>query len=324
MLTIESLNVFFPSPQRQLTHLLRGVSFKLERGQTLGIIGESGCGKSLTALALMGLLPDHAQVTGSIQLHGQELVGAPDDALCLLRGARMAMIFQEPMTSLNPLQTIGQQIAEPLQLHNGLGSHAARLKALELLERVQMPNAKERLGAYPHQLSGGQRQRVMIAMALACGPDLLIADEPTTALDVTTQKQVLQLIANLVRQEGMGLVLISHDLSLMQDQVDQVMVMYAGEVVESAPTNQLFAARRHPYTQGLFAARPRLGMARGTRLPTIRGSVPDMATLGDGCAFADRCYKAVSACRSQRPELLDYAAQHLVRCPRSDFKDGVS
>jgi peptide/nickel transport system ATP-binding protein len=273
---------------------------------------------------LMGLLPDHAQVTGSIQLHGQELVGTPDDALCLLRGARMAMIFQEPMTSLNPLQTIGQQIAEPLQLHNGLGSYAARLKALDLLERVQMPNAKERLGAYPHQLSGGQRQRVMIAMALACGPDLLIADEPTTALDVTTQKQVLQLIANLVRQEGMGLLLISHDLSLMQDQVDQVMVMYAGAVVESAPTNQLFAARRHPYTQGLFAARPRLGMARGTRLPTIRGSVPDMATLGDGCAFADRCYKAVSACRSQRPELVDSAALHLVRCPRWHFKDGVS
>jgi peptide/nickel transport system ATP-binding protein len=324
MLVIDSLNVSLPSAQKKLSHILRGVSLTLERGQTMGIIGESGCGKSLTALAVMGLLPDNAQVTGSIKLHGQELVGAPDGTLCQLRGARMAMIFQEPMTALNPLQPIGRQIAEPLLLHQGLTASQAQVKALELLDRVQIPNAKERLGSYPHQLSGGQRQRVMIAIALACGPDLLIADEPTTALDVTIQKQVLQLIANLVREDGMGLLVISHDLSLMQDQVDQVMVMYGGAVVESAPTQQLFVARHHPYTQGLFAARPRLGMARGTRLHTIVGSVPDMATLGDGCAFADRCNKGVDACRIQRPELVSTSTQHSVRCPRWDLEANIS
>ena len=280
---------------------LRGVSFVMQRGETLGLIGESGCGKSLTALAIMGLLPERAQVNGSVQLNGTELTQLSDAALCKVRGARMAMIFQEPMTALNPLHPIWKQIAEPLQLHQGMNLTAAKARALELLERVQLPRAKERLDAYPHQLSGGQRQRVMISIALACQPDLLIADEPTTALDVTVQKEVLSLIRQLVTEDGMGLLLISHDLGLMRDQVDRVMVMYGGTVVESASTLDLFRTRAHPYTQGLFAARPQLGLKRGTRLQTIPGNVPEIFNWPQGCAFADRCPHAEASCRVAVP-----------------------
>jgi peptide/nickel transport system ATP-binding protein len=321
LLQVNDLRVGLPTA-RGWAQALRGVSFSMAKGQTLGLIGESGCGKSLTALALMGLLPERAQVSGSMRLNGTELVGMPEPQLCQLRGARMAMIFQEPMTALNPLHPIWQQIAEPLRLHQSMGAAQAKARALALLERVQLPRARERLDAYPHQLSGGQRQRVMISIALACSPDLLIADEPTTALDVTVQKEVLALIQQLVREDGMGLLLISHDLGLMRDQVDRVMVMYGGSVVESAATPELFAQRGHPYTRGLFAARPRLGLARGTRLTTIAGSVPDLVDLPAGCAFADRCPDAVEACRSHAPEVLTIAPQlpsdtaHQVRCPR--------
>ena len=321
LLQVNDLRVGLPTA-RGWAQALRGVSFSMAKGQTLGLIGESGCGKSLTALALMGLLPERAQVSGSMRLNGTELVGMPEPKLCQLRGARMAMIFQEPMTALNPLHPIWQQIAEPLRLHQNMGAAQAKARALALLERVQLPRARERLDAYPHQLSGGQRQRVMIAMALACSPDLLIADEPTTALDVTVQKEVLALIQQLVREDGMGLLLISHDLGLMRDQVDRVMVMYGGSVVESAATPELFAQRAHPYTRGLFAARPRLGLARGTRLTTIAGSVPDLVDLPVGCAFADRCPDAVEACRSHAPEVLTIAPRlpsdtaHQVSCPR--------
>ena len=321
LLDVKDLRVGLPT-SRGWAQALRGVSFSMAKGQTLGLIGESGCGKSLTALALMGLLPERAQVSGSMRLNGTELVGMSEPQLCQLRGARMAMIFQEPMTALNPLHPIWQQIAEPLRLHQSMGAAQAKARALALLERVQLPRARERLDAYPHQLSGGQRQRVMIAMALACSPDLLIADEPTTALDVTVQKEVLALIQQLVREDGMGLLLISHDLGLMRDQVDRVMVMYGGSVVESAATPELFAQRAHPYTRGLFAARPRLGLARGTRLTTIAGSVPDLVDLPAGCAFADRCPDAVEACRSHAPEVLTIAPRlpsdtaHQVSCPR--------
>jgi peptide/nickel transport system ATP-binding protein len=280
---------------------LRGVSFVMQRGETLGLIGESGCGKSLTALAVMGLLPERAQVTGSVQLNGTELTQLSEAALCKMRGERMAMIFQEPMTALNPLHPIWKQIAEPLQLHQGMSLTAAKARALELLERVQLPRAKERLDAYPHQLSGGQRQRVMISIALACQPDILIADEPTTALDVTVQKEVLSLIRQLVTEDGMGLLLISHDLGLMRDQVERVMVMYGGTVVESASTPDLFRTRAHPYTQGLFAARPQLGLKRGTRLQTIPGNVPDIFNWPQGCAFTDRCPHAEASCRKAVP-----------------------
>jgi peptide/nickel transport system ATP-binding protein len=293
---------------------LRGISFQMLAGQTLGLIGESGCGKSLTALAIMGLLPDRSVTTGSIAFNGEELVNASDEGLRTIRGARIAMIFQEPMTALNPLHTIATQVAEPLRLHQGLSRSQAQARALKLLERVQLPRARERLNAYPHQLSGGQRQRVMIAMALACGPDLLIADEPTTALDVTIQKEVLQLIGDLVRQEGMGLLLISHNLGLMQDQVEQVMVMYGGNIIESAKTYDLFAHHKHPYTKGLFAARPRMGLAKGTRLATIPGSVPQLKDLPTGCAFADRCGKVKAQCRIEMPALKEVEANHSVRC----------
>jgi len=331
LLSVRNLRVALQTSHGQL-EALRGVDFEMQRGDTLGLIGESGCGKSLTALAIMGLLPDRATVSGSIELNGTELTPMSDEALCTLRGARMAMIFQEPMTALNPLHPIWKQIAEPLQLHQGMDLATAKARALELLDRVQLPRARERLDNYPHQLSGGQRQRVMISIALACQPDILIADEPTTALDVTVQKEVLALIRQLVAEDGMGLLLISHDLGLMRDQVERVMVMYGGAVVESAPTQELFGMRAHPYTQGLFAARPRLGLKRGTRLQTIAGNVPEIFNWPLGCAFAERCAYVQDSCRqtlpelervpntgrvkvSQRADLSAPFAEHWVRCP---------
>jgi len=303
---------------RGLVDALRGVSFSMRRGDTLGLIGESGCGKSLTALALMGLLPEGARVSGSIRFDGQALATLDEDAMCALRGARIGMIFQEPMTALNPLHTIGRQIAEPLRLHRGLGAAAARAEALRLLQRVQLPQASKRLDAYPHQMSGGQRQRVVIAIALACGPDLLIADEPTTALDVTVQREVLELIAELVAEDGMGLLLISHDLGVMAETVQHLLVMYGGTVVESGPTEAVFQRLAHPYTRGLFAARPRLGLPRGTRLATIPGRVPELADLPAGCPFAERCPLAVDVCRQAVPAPMAVGPRHEVRCVRFD------
>jgi peptide/nickel transport system ATP-binding protein len=293
---------------------LRGVSFTLERGRTLGLIGESGCGKSLTALALMSLLPEGASVSGSIRFDGQELTTLDEAALCRLRGNRIGMVFQEPMTALNPLHPVGRQIAESLRLHKGLSASAARAEALRLLQRVQLPQAEQRLQAYPHQLSGGQRQRVVIAMALACGPALLIADEPTTALDVTVQREVLKLILELVREDGMALLLISHDLGLMADTVQDLMVMYAGTVVERGPVAAVFERRAHPYTRGLHAARPRLGLARGTRLATIPGRVPELTEMPPGCAYADRCERVTAECRIAPPPDVSVGPDHAARC----------
>jgi peptide/nickel transport system ATP-binding protein len=315
LLDVTDLRVTLQTP-RGPAEALRGVSFSLERGQTLGLIGESGCGKSLTALALMGLLPEAARVSGSIRFNGTELTTLDEAAYCRLRGHRMGMVFQEPMTALNPLHTVGHQIAESLRLHKGATRSAARAEALRLLERVQLPQARERLDAYPHQLSGGQRQRVVIAIALACGPDPLIADEPTTALDVTIQREVLQLIAELVREDGMGLILISHDLGVMADTVQHLNVMYAGTVVESGPTAAVFERLAHPYTRGLFAARPRLGLARGTRLATIPGRVPALTEMPAGCAFADRCALVIDACRAAPPPNEAVAPRHEARCLR--------
>jgi peptide/nickel transport system ATP-binding protein len=315
LLEVKDLRVGLRS-QGELLPALRGVSFSVLQGQTVGLIGESGCGKSLTALAVMGLLPDGAQVGGSVRLEGQELIGLDDPALCRLRGAAMGMVFQEPMTALNPVHTIGRQIAEPLRLHRGLDRAAARAEALRLMERVQLPQAHRRLDAYPHQLSGGQRQRVVIAMALACKPQLLVADEPTTALDVTTQREVLDLMVELVSAERMGLLLISHDLGVMADRVERMHVMYAGQIVESGATDEVFRQAAHPYTAGLFAARPRLGMPRGTRLQTIPGRVPGLRALGQGCSFAPRCARADDRCRSQSPALQDLKSSHAVSCWR--------
>ena len=307
--------------QRGPADALREVSFALERGETLGLIGESGCGKSITALALMGLLPEGAKVAGSIRFDGIELTTLPEAELCKLRGRRIGMVFQEPMTALNPLHTVGRQIGESLRLHRGLSAPAARAETLRLLERVQLPQARARLDAWPHQLSGGQRQRVVIAIALACGPDLLIADEPTTALDVTIQREVLDLIDELVRESGMALLLISHNLGVMADRVARVFVMYGGTVVEGGPTAEVFARRAHPYTRGLFAARPRLGLARGTRLATIAGRVPELADLPAGCPFADRCPLVIDACRTSLPAAVSLADStvfhHEARCLRA-------
>ncbi|HVE55101.1 MAG TPA: ABC transporter ATP-binding protein, partial [Ramlibacter sp.] len=277
---------------------VRDVSFSLDRGQTLGLIGESGCGKSITAMALMGLLPENARVTGSIRFEGQELVGRSEREMCALRGDRIGMIFQEPMTALNPVHSVGRQVAEPLRLHRGLSAGEARKEAIALLDRVGIPDAARRIDAYPHQFSGGQRQRVSIAMALACGPDLLIADEPTTALDVTIQRQILDLIRDLVAERGMSLMLISYDLGVIAQNVQRMLVMYGGSVVESGPTVSVFANCMHPYTLGLFAARPGLRTARGQRLATIPGTVPELVDLPKGCPFAGRCRFTIPECNA--------------------------
>ncbi len=317
LLTVNNLRVGL-NTSRGPADALRGVSFSVRRGETVGLIGESGCGKSMTALAVMGLLPPTARVSGSICFDGQEWVGADEDALCQLRGNRIGMIFQEPMTALNPLHTVGAQVAEPLRQHRRMGKGASRAEALRLLDQVRLPQAAQRLDAYPHQLSGGQRQRVMIAAALACQPDLLIADEPTTALDATIQGEILELLADLVKERGMALLLISHDLGVMAQTVQRVMVMYGGMVVESGPTASVFERLAHPYTRGLFAARPSLGAARVNgvkpRLVTIAGRVPELVDLPAGCGFADRCDRVVNACREAVPEAVAVSPEHDVRC----------
>jgi peptide/nickel transport system ATP-binding protein len=317
LLAVQNLSVQLQT-QRGPAKAVRELSFSLEKGQTLGLIGESGCGKSITAMALMGLLPERALTSGSIAFDGQELVGLPDAAMRRLRGNRIGMIFQEPMTALNPVHTIGHQVAEPLMLHRGATARAARQQAIALLERVGITDAAGRVDAYPHQFSGGQRQRITIAMALACGPDLLIADEPTTALDVTIQGQILDLIADLVQERGMALLLISHDLGVIAENVAHMTVMYGGRIMESGPTSTVFAGMRHPYTRGLFGARPQLGAPRGTRLSTIEGSVPELADLAPGCPFAGRCPQAGPECAETQPTVHTLAPGHVAHCLRLD------
>ena len=317
LIEVEDLGVRL-NTSRGAAQAVRNVSFSLRREETLGLVGESGCGKSVTALALMGLLPDSALVSGSIRLDGSELVGASDADYRKLRGNRISMIFQEPMTALNPMHTIGRQVAEPLRRHKALSAEQAREEAIALLDRVGLPDAAKRVDAYPHQFSGGQRQRVTIAMALACQPDLLIADEPTTALDVTIQGQILDMIADLVAERGMAMILISHDLGVIAENVQKMMVMYGGTVVESGATAEVFARMGHPYTQGLFRARPRLGARKGTRLKTIAGTVPELADLPAGCAFSDRCALVQNRCRAALPPVVEVGSGHGVRCVRTD------
>ncbi len=316
LLTVENLSVDI-GPAR----ILKGVNFSMEKGETLGFVGESGCGKSITALAIMGLLAEQARVSGRILFDGQDLLTLDDAAMCKIRGRRIAMVFQEPMTALNPVKTIGFQIAEGMRLHLGLGRAEAESRAVALLDRVGLPGPRFSPDLYPHQLSGGQRQRVVIAMTMACGPDILIADEPTTALDVTIQARILDLIAEVVEQEGMGLIMITHDLGVVAQTTENLAVMYAGSVVESGTTAEVFSNLAHPYTRGLFAAIPHLAvneaLAPGALLPTIRGSVPLPTERLPGCAFAGRCDNATSQCRSAIPALLgDQGDQgdHRVAC----------
>jgi peptide/nickel transport system ATP-binding protein len=297
---------------------VRGVSFSLDRGETLGLVGESGCGKSMTALAILGLLPEGARVSGRVGFDGRNLLDLDEKALCHVRGDRIGVVFQEPMTALNPLHSVGRQVAETLTLHRGMTAGAARAEAIRLLDRVGIPDAASRIDAYPHQFSGGQRQRVTIAIALACGPDLLIADEPTTALDVTIQRQILDLIAGLVEEDRMALLMVSHDLGVIAENVERMLVMYGGTIVENGSTQAVFARPSHPYTRGLFGARPRLGGGRGARLTTIAGTVPELADLPRGCPFAGRCLLTIEACGAALPPEERLAPDHGARCIRLD------
>ncbi|MEY2810733.1 MAG: hypothetical protein RLZ66_2244 [Pseudomonadota bacterium] len=304
-----------------LVEAVRGVSFSLERGETVGLMGESGCGKSLTALALMGLLPEGAQARGSLQWQGEECLTWSEENWCKLRGNRWAMIFQEPMSALNPLHTVGDQVAEPLRLHRGLSRKAALSEAADLLDRVGIARARQRLHDHPHQFSGGQRQRIMIAMALSCNPDLLIADEPTTALDVTVAQRILELMQSLVQERGMGLLLISHDLGVLARQVQQLKVMYAGQIVEQGPTAEVLTTPAHPYTRGLLASRPQWLRApqeasQRMRLPTLPGQVPELHQLDQGCAFADRCSLVDDACRTSAPPSILLSPARQAQCWR--------
>jgi oligopeptide/dipeptide ABC transporter ATP-binding protein len=289
-----------------------GVSFRVDRGETLGVVGESGCGKSVTALSILGLVPRPGRIErGSVLFQGADLLKMPEAEIRAIRGNEIAMIFQEPMTSLNPVFTVGYQVAEALVLHRGLGKRKAAAEAVKMLELVEIPEAESRARDYPHQLSGGMRQRVMIAMALSCGPSLLIADEPTTALDVTIQAQILELLDELQQRMGMAMLLITHDLGVVAERADRVVVMYAGRVVEQGPADLVLGQPMHPYTRGLIASQPSLGVI-GERLQPIAGMVPRLTELPSGCHFRTRCPLATSRCEQQEPRLEGGA--HEVAC----------
>uniref|UniRef100_A0AAU2VIS5 ABC transporter ATP-binding protein n=1 Tax=Streptomyces sp. NBC_00008 TaxID=2903610 RepID=A0AAU2VIS5_9ACTN len=316
VLRVRDLTVSFHGAERTV-HAVDGVSYELAPGEVLAVVGESGCGKSVTSMAVMGLLPPTARIGGSITLDGQELVGAPEKKLRSLRGRRLSMIFQEPMTSLNPVLTIGRQITEVLRRHQGLGRSEARERAVELLGIVGIPAPHKRVDEYPHQLSGGMRQRVMIAIAVACDPAVLIADEPTTALDVTVQAGILDVLRSLRDRLGTAIVLITHDLGVVADTADRVLVMYAGRPVEQASVDELFASPKHPYTRGLLGAvlRPGSRGANGRdRLNEIPGLVPDLREQPAGCSFAPRCASADADCLTDRPLLSRSAGTHLIAC----------
>ena len=315
VLRVESLTTEFSGEEGTL-RVVDDVSFDLEAGKTLGLVGESGCGKSVTALSIMGLLPKPAGrvAGGRILLDGEDLLSLPPDAMQRIRGRRIAMVFQEPMTALNPVQTVGRQLIEMLRQHGDVGARSAlRARAAELLHEVGIPAPERRLDDYPHQLSGGMRQRVLIAIALACRPDVLIADEPTTALDVTIQAQILELIERLQRQRGMSVVFITHDLGVIAEIADDVIVMYAGRVVERASVMALFGNPLHPYTRGLLASMPQLQQQPKSRLATIAGMVPSLASLPPGCRFSNRCVRASPACVAE-PALQPADAGRLVAC----------
>ena len=312
LIEIEGLRVIFHGDDGRTTHAVDRVDLSVANGATLGLVGESGCGKSVTSLAIMGLLSKHsAEVTGSIRFDGFDLLDVPDQTLRDLRGNRLAMIFQEPMTSLNPSFTIGEQIIETILRHRGGSRRAARERAIELLRRVHIPSPERRIDEYPHKLSGGMRQRVMIAMALACDPMLLIADEPTTALDVTLQAQILDLMRELKAASGAAIILITHDLGVVAEVCDEVAVMYAGEIVERATVDELFASPQHPYTVGLLGSIPRLDR-RASHLATIEGMVPNMTKPPSGCRFAARCPFVSESASTAPPPLVDGKPRPLV------------
>jgi peptide/nickel transport system ATP-binding protein len=324
LLEIENLKVIFHGDRGSATHAVDGLALTIGRGQTLGLVGESGCGKTVTALSVMGLLPKaSAEVSGRIRFDGAELLSLSDREMRNLRGDRLAMIFQEPMTSLNPSYSIGEQIAESLIRHRGLSRGEARARTIELLRLVKIPSPEQRVDDFPHRLSGGMRQRAMIALALACDPELLIADEPTTALDVTIQAQILELMRDLKASTGIAIILITHDLGVVAEICDHVAVMYAGEIVEYASVGALFAAPQHPYTIGLLGSIPRLD-AKAEELAAIEGMVPDMAELPTGCRFAPRCPFVRERCRQASPPLAVVGAGHRSRCIRAPLEQVVA
>jgi oligopeptide/dipeptide ABC transporter ATP-binding protein len=314
LLAVEDLRVEFWT-RRGTVYAVNGVSFQIAPGETLGIVGESGCGKSVTALAVLGILPRAARVTsGRALFQGRDLLQLGDRELRGIRGREIAMIFQDPMTSLNPVLTIGRQIRESLETHLGLERKAAEARAVELLDQVGIPSARGRVSDYPHQFSGGMRQRAMIAMALACEPKLLIADEPTTALDVTIQAQILDLLRTLVAERDAALILITHDLGVVAGMCERVHVFYAGMVMESGASEQVFETPRHPYTLGLLQSVPRLDTARGRRLRPIEGAPRDMLRSPTACPFAPRCAFEVPSSRESVPPLVELAPGHRVAC----------
>ena len=303
-----------------------GVSFTLEPGETLGIVGESGCGKSVTSLSIMRLVPNPPGriVAGEVRLQGRNLLDLPESEMQAVRGDAISMIFQEPMTSLNPVHTVGEQIVEGVLLHRPMGKAEARARALEMLRLVKIPSPETRLDEYPHQLSGGMRQRVMIAMALACDPKILIADEPTTALDVTIQAQILDLLRDLRERTGAAIMLITHDLGVVAETADRVIVMYAGRIVEEATVAALFADPQHPYTLGLLGSIPRLGSDGDEALTAIEGVVPNPFALPAGCRFGPRCPLARDRCHTEQPALQEIAPGHRVACFRAPIDQALA
>jgi oligopeptide/dipeptide ABC transporter ATP-binding protein len=314
LLSVNDLRVQFWT-QRGTVHAVNGISFDVAPGETLGIVGESGCGKSVTSLAILGILPRAGRVSsGQALFEGRDLLGRSDAELRKIRGSEIAMIFQDPMTSLNPVLTIGRQIRESLETHMGMSRKEAQERAVELLEQVGIPEARRRTGDYPHQFSGGMRQRAMIAMALACEPKLLIADEPTTALDVTIQAQILDLLRGLVAERNTALIMITHDLGVVAGMCDRVNVMYGGMIMETGGAEDVFRSPRHPYTLGLLQSVPRLDTPRGRKLQPIEGAPRDMLRPPAACPFAPRCAYEVDQSRLEVPALVEVAPGHRVAC----------
>ncbi|MFO1056036.1 MAG: oligopeptide/dipeptide ABC transporter ATP-binding protein [Dongiaceae bacterium] len=313
VLAVDGLQTVFDTPEGAV-HAVNQVSFAIDRGETLGIVGESGSGKSQIFMSIMGLLAGNGRATGSVRFSGQEILNLPPEQLNRVRGTKIAMIFQDPMTSLNPYLTVRRQLTEVLVTHRGIGERAARDAAVAMLERVQIPEAARRVDMYPHEFSGGMRQRVMIAMALLCQPELLIADEPTTALDVTVQAQILDLIREISAEGRTAVALVTHDLGVIAGLVDRVMVMYAGRVVEAGPVREIFYRPQHPYTVGLLRSMPRLDADDEDRLQTIAGQPPNLQRLPPGCAFYERCARRMEICRAALPALRPVGPDRVKAC----------
>jgi oligopeptide/dipeptide ABC transporter ATP-binding protein len=324
VLSVRDLTVDFPTHDG-VVHAVRGVSYQLRKGEVLGIVGESGSGKSVTSLAVMGLLPPTAQITGSVLLLGDELLGLNEKGLAKLRGDEIAMIFQDPMSSLNPVYTVGWQIAEAVTAHRDVSRSAARARAVELLSIVGIPHAEERVDSYPHEFSGGMRQRAVIAIGMANDPDVIIADEPTTALDVTVQAQVLETLTTAREQTGAAMVLITHDLGVVAGQADRVLVMYAGKPVEIGTVDEIFYTPRMPYTLGLLGSLPRVDAREQDRLTPIVGVPPSLINMPPGCPFSPRCPMSQDICRTEEPQLRPTTSpEHVAACHFSEKLEGLA